>query len=210
MNQILKSNYYFDKSTRYGRRTALSSIQIFFILLLVLVVLLFANPTRALAQIGNWTVDNVTTGGSTNNFVSVTTDSSGNFFGAWRPAGGTSGLIEIGAWNGSSWSVTSSFSPSDSTLFDSLGDGVSWRWIAMATITLLFIASASGDNGVFYATYNGSSWSFEEVQSAAAGNYRRPRIDVDSTNNPHIAFEFDNNGFSIDYAVKNTSWAVSM
>ncbi len=57
---------------------------------------LLLNSTAAVAQVGSWTTGSVTTNGDTNNFVAVTTDSSGNFHGAWRPESGSAGFIAVG------------------------------------------------------------------------------------------------------------------
>ena len=141
--------------------------------LLVLCVFLTFSSTPAAAQVGSWTTGSITTNGDTNNFVSVTTDSSGNFHGAWRPESGSAGFIEIGSWNGSSWTVVSSFNTSSDSpdIFDSFSDDVSLAMDSVGDYHVAFRASRGGGvtstRGVFYAKYDVSetTWSFQEVQT---------------------------------------------
>jgi PKD repeat protein len=196
-----------------------------FVSLVIVGLLLAFSSTNLLAQVGSWTTGMVTTSGTTNNFVSVTTDSSGNFYGAWRPAGGTNGFIEIGSWDGNAWSVTSSFSPADSSLFASISDDVSLAIDSMGDYHVAFRAevttgSSNTERGVFYAKYDigAGTWSFEKVQTAqhpnGFRNYNDPVIDVDSFDNPHMTFQFSDASDNtnpprpeiIRYAEKNGSW----
>jgi len=194
----------------------------FIVTLLVLCVYLAFSSTHAVATVGSWTKGSITTDGDTNNFVSVTTDDSGNFFGAWRPESGSAGYIEIGSWDGSSWTVASSFDPSDSSLFDSLSDSVSLAMDSAGDYHVTFKASKGGgtssERGIFYAKYSGSAWTIEKVQTSTdpSGwkNYYDPLIDVDSSNNPHMTYQFsdvraDPRVQYLRYAVRSTSWSIS-
>ncbi|UCD28082.1 MAG: hypothetical protein JSV03_13440, partial [Planctomycetota bacterium] len=190
--------------------------------LLVWCVFLAFSSTQVAAQVGSWTTGSITTNGDTNNFVSVTTNSSGNFFGVWRPESGDVGFIEIGSWNGSSWTKVSSFSPSDSTLFERLSDDVSLAMDGSGNYHVAFKASrgdnTAGPRGVFYAKYDGSAWTFEEVQTSSDSsgwkNYDDPLIDVDSSGNPHMIYQFSDVRANprvqyLRYAAGPSTWSIS-
>ncbi len=175
----------------------------FNIILAIMGLFLAFNSSYLSAQVGSWTNGSITTNGTDNNWVSVTTDASGNFHGAWRPASGTSGSISIGSWNGNSWTIVSSFNTSSDSpnIFASILDEVSVAVDGIGDFHVAFRAtrgSGSGTTtfGIFYAKYDVSanSWSFEEVQSGThSGNnidFDDVAIDVDSTNQPHMAFHF--------------------
>ncbi|UCE61440.1 MAG: HYR domain-containing protein [Phycisphaerales bacterium] len=189
--------------------------------LLILCVFLALSSSPAAAQVGSWTTGSITTGGDTNNFVAVTTDSAGTFHGVWRPESGSEGFIEIGAFDGTSWTKVSSFSPADSSLFDSLSDDVSVAIDSAGNYHVAFKASKGGgttsERGIFYAKYDGTSWTIEKVQTSTDPhgwkNYDDPRIDVDSADTPHMTYQFsdanDPDLENIRYAVWGTPWSIS-
>jgi|GEM_PF-6422503 len=216
MNWFVKSTIEAQKVLQFPTRLAVP--------LLTVCVFLAFSSTHAAAQVGSWTTGSITTNGDTNNFVAVTTDSSGSFFGVWRPESGTAGYIEIGAWNGTSWTKTSSFNMSSDNpnIFESLSDDVDLAVDSTGNYHVAFKASrgdaTSGPRGVFYAKYDGSSWTFEEVQTSSDSsgwkNYDDPRIDVDSSGNPHMTYCFSDVRANprmqyIRYAARSTSWTIT-
>jgi cysteine-rich repeat protein len=160
------------------------------------------GSTPVIAQVGSWTTGSITTNGDTNNFVSVTTDGAGNFHGAWRPDSGSTGLIGIGFWNGTSWTTVSNFNTSSDNpdIIDSLSDEVSLAVDSVGDYHVAFLASrgdgVTSTRGVFYAKYDVSAgtWSFEQVQAGSDPNgwhnWYDPLVDVDSSNLPHMTFQF--------------------
>ena len=175
------------------------------IALLVVSLLLIASLAPATAMITSLTGDlQQPSNANGNRFVDVTTDSSGNFHGIWRPR--SADPIHVGSYNAltDTWTTTT-FTTADVSAqvtgtLASFSDDVGIAVDGSGNIHVVFRSSigsgTTSERGVFYGEYNGSTWDFDKVftDSDPSGwkNTDDPRIDVTSAGVPHITFQFDN------------------
>lgn len=129
--------------------------------------------------------------------------------------------VRIERWDGTSWTPITSFLKTDLPNGLSLFDYQDMAVDANNNIHIVTRGSTTNDtHGVFYGFYNGSTWSFEYIDSYAAlfnSKYyvTRPIIEVDQNNNPYIGYTVrDSNPTPSQRTMKcaikkNGSWTIT-
>jgi uncharacterized repeat protein (TIGR01451 family) len=150
-------------------------------------------------------------------------------YGMWRRSCCGTVSYNLLRWNGSNFAaVTNGQFGEDGALdipnFDSGYDYVSLAIDSAGGFHVAFSGSRgnalTGPRGIFYAyrTATGTTWTFSEVETASHPNgwrnFTHPKVQVDSANRPHIAYQFSDVSLSprvhkVRYAYFNGSaWAV--
>ena len=151
-------------------------------------------------------------------FSAMAEGASGSIYVAWMD--GMNGSVHLDTWNmdSNSWDNVSSFAPGNVTAgCTRFSDNLSIAVDDQDTVHLVF----RGENGttlgssrrIYYATYDGTGWVFDQVVAYSDGNGRRnpdsPSLAVDTNGNPHIAYSFHDVNAStsiLKYAVFDSSW----
>ncbi|HEY0108071.1 MAG TPA: hypothetical protein VGB67_00500, partial [Fibrella sp.] len=148
----------------------------------------------------------------------ATRPSDGRIFGFWRKGSGAAATYKLIQWDGTSWSTVSTFAPTGSSNssinvpdFTSASDDVDLAIDATGRFHVVFRGERGGgltsNRGVWYGlSTNGTSWSFTEIQTFSdpngAQNTNDPVIEVDASNNPHIAFIASNSNSPRTYGIR--------
>jgi hypothetical protein len=167
-----------------------------------------------------WTDGQFGTGqNSTNNYVDVAKDPSGNLYGVWHPQGD---FIKIAKWNGSSWVDFKTLTAGDFPNVTSFSDGISMAADSSGNLHLTFECTNGSGTGservVCYAKYDWSSSSWTKKDKIVGytdpkgwKNADDPVIGLDGSNHPHVAFKFTDTNTSktfLRYSFHNgTSWS---
>ncbi|OKL36238.1 cadherin-like beta sandwich domain-containing protein [Domibacillus mangrovi] len=125
--------------------------------------------------------------------------------------------IAIKKWNGSAWSSLPSVKTSmtgDTGFSDSLDLAVD----ASGKLHLVFKhyigSGVTSKRGVKYGVYNGTSWSFSEVEAyshpSGGRNFYDPALDVDSQGHAHIVYKYVDTSYYARYATnKSGAWQIN-
>jgi hypothetical protein len=162
--------------------------------------------TSALAQISAFTTAQIELGtGCDWPFSSLAVNPvDGKVYGFWRKGAGLEAVYKLIRFDGSSWATVSTFAPTGNSSspinipnFDSASDDVDLAIDASGRFHVTFRGSRGGGltstRGVWYGlSTNGTSWTFTEIQTfsdpSGFKGTNDPVIEVDATNQPHIAF----------------------
>jgi VCBS repeat-containing protein len=159
--------------------------------------------------------------GNAISFPTMAEGASGKIYVAWRD--GISGSVHLDTWNPGSnrWDAVSSFAPGNVTAgCTRFSDNLSMAVDDQDTVHLVF----RGENGttlgssrrIYYATYNGTFWVFDQVTAYSDGTGRNnpdsPSLALGPDGKPHVAYSLHNANTStsyIQYAMFGSSWVLT-
>ena len=124
--------------------------------------------------------------------------------------------IAIKKWNGSDWDSLSSVTTTltgDTGFSDSLDLAVDKTGKLHLVFKHYIGSGVTSKRGVKYATYDGTSWTFSEVEaysdSSGGKNFYDPALDVDSNGHAHIVYKYVDTSYYARYATnKSGSWHI--
>ncbi|MEZ0541884.1 cellulose binding domain-containing protein [Fibrella arboris] len=202
---MLISTLCFSGSTSYpANRWLLVRNTLLVSLLAFGLTLLAWSPTKA--QVSTFTTAQIELGtGCDWPFSSLAVNPvDGKVYGFWRKGSGLEAIYKLIRFDGNSWTTVSTFAPTGNSgspinipNFDSASDDVDIAIDALGRFHVTFRGSRGGGTtstrGVWYGlSTNGTSWTFTEVQTfsdpSGFKGTNDPVIEVDNTNQPHVAF----------------------
>ena len=148
-------------------------------------------------------------------WMAVATDNNGNFFAVYQALpSSNANHYKLVSWNGSAWSQISSFQESDISGLSGFSDDVQMEIDGNGHFHIVFRgyngSGTTSERGVWYAKYNGSSWSFTKIETYTDPNGWKsandPTISLDNNNRPHLSWEYSNANGQREYTIKYASF----
>ncbi|MGE5401604.1 MAG: T9SS type A sorting domain-containing protein [Ignavibacteriales bacterium] len=169
----------------------------------------------------NWSTQTIKTLEAVNfwTFTCTAAAPSGNVYAAYFVNASNNNqnrTIEVQKWNGTAWSLYTSFTASTAGLAnfsDDLSIAVDNNEHLHMTFQGYTGSGVTSNRGVSYGFFNGTSWSFTQIEYHSDPNGWKncddPIIKVTNSNNPVILFKYSDANTHYNYlkaAIKNGSW----